>query len=344
MLAFKIPEGKALEYKLDNQNWFRFEPNGDCFFVYKKGRNTTYPGKYVIEGDKIYIKYATWEWLQDNNNKVDLIQRSKQQQEILRKQHKNAKSTADKKSSEESDKINELYNNNGALIDKLGLIPTMSSKSQEAIKNLWIDGTKTLFKKEWNTWIYYFDDNNTLHYIPDLSQEWKYHYDKVALWQKYIKNNDKRQWYWETLQNNTFTEYLNKGLAELINDNKGYEWYVIATIKGKDGYYVWNPHDKKYIQLTSEILSMFEKPKDCIYCAISRLRCLYDDDPSYKNSPVTRNEKECSFGRFSSTMNNQDKFKSCFKPSIIPNKWNREKLIKYLSKTSFEDVVTIGKK
>ncbi len=194
-----------------------------------------------------------------------------------------------------------------------------------------INKNTKIFSRASYTWIYYFDNDNMLHYIPDLSQQNANHKsDKIALWMVYGYKNDR--WTYENPRNTAnYADFLKKGIDANMATFVNLKWdswantFCIQLTENKD------KKEPNWIVLTQEILKMFDNPNDVLKCAYGKLR--HNNDIYCSNNEMYWNNTE-----FVCYYPNNDRYKSFFKPSKIPS--NTEAITNYFNDTKKKDLKT----
>lgn len=211
-------------------------------------------------------------------------------------------------------------------------------------KYYWIENDTKTFTKQWYTWIYYFDEHNTIHYIPNLSkawQSWNNNRDNTALY-KISKDGKTRN---DEQPKNTpnFYNYYQKILK---NDVLLYDSYEIRYDTTNNMFFLSNKTESINIRLTTDLLKLLDDSKYSLRLAKGRLDYLKNRN---NKKEVTRkkdiewNNDKKAFWCFGSVMNNEDKFKVyCFCDANMTGQQKAD-IIKYLQWSDISDIFKIKK-
>lgn len=331
LLTLRIPEGKSIRYEIDRNNWFEFNSDNTCKW---KDKNINIDWTRQLENGHIYVKLNTWSWFKDKQDLLIWDQNRKQelvrQQEDLRQRSQDARNMADKQHSDEIDA-------HRPLVEKLSLEPTTTTQDQR--ENLWIGNDKMTYTREWYTWIYYFDDNNTLHYVPDLSKAWSKSCDKIALWMK-TRTGNSWEWYYEQLPQWTlnFQNYFNK----LIANDSSLSNYQVVYNPHKKMFALHTKGNKTYIHLTTGVLTLLGDSKYSLKLAKAKLDCKCETRMQFVNAGVQWNGNKC--GRFDTIANNDAytrtfiSYYTCM-DSTETKLENKTKILEYI-KSNSTDIIT----
>lgn len=227
------------------------------------------------------------------------------------------------------------------LIKNLQLKDTKLQKDEK--QSYWIEeGTKT-FTRDNYTWIYYFDNQNTIHYIPDLSQAWKdwnLKCDNIALCKK--SKDGIRRGYEQPKNIWKFWKYYKKIIQDDVSLSSLYE---IKYDTKNNMFCLSDRKNKINIDLTTDVLTVLGNSKHSLKLAMGRLKCLNENDPNYKNQKIKYNQTLGQFWRNSSYSwydGSQWTFRQYFTyPKELGNKPDEEeqkKIINYLSWNDKSDI------